>query len=85
MTPIQFEDHLFVGGYNRKNLLLKLGTDKPTAEVVWQDVARKAISPVNVQPFRVGDVIYGAHQSGQLICFSFARTTGSCSSTKAVS
>lgn len=69
MTPIQFEDYLFVGGYNRKNLLVKLGRNQPTVEVVWQDEARKAISPVNVQPFRVGDVIYGANQSGQLLCF----------------
>jgi outer membrane protein assembly factor BamB len=64
MTPILIGEYLYVAGYQTKNLLLKLGKDKPTAEVVWQDKRKHGLSPVNVQPFAVGDVIYGYDESG---------------------
>lgn len=34
-----------------------------------RDVAKKAMSPVNVQPMGIGDVVYGFDQSGELIAF----------------
>lgn len=67
MTPIQFEEYLYVGGYSGKNLLLKLAADKPAAEVVWQDKPRHAISPVNVQPFLSGNMLYGINQNGAMM------------------
>ncbi|MFK7766842.1 MAG: PQQ-binding-like beta-propeller repeat protein [Mariniblastus sp.] len=69
MTPIQAGDYLYFAGYSNKSLLMKLGTDKPTAEEVWRDRAREAISPVNVQPFydRENRVVYGMDQSGDLV------------------
>ena len=38
MSPIKLGDHLFVGGYSDTNMLIKLPTDKPGAEVVWRAV-----------------------------------------------
>lgn len=67
MTPVRFEDYLFIGGYSGKNLLLKLAADKPAAEVVWQDENKMGISPVNVQPFLDEGVLYGVHQNGKLM------------------
>ena len=64
MTPILLGDHLYVGGYSKRNLLLKLLPDAPGYEVVYRDQQKKAISPVNVQPFLDGDVIYGIGQGG---------------------
>jgi outer membrane protein assembly factor BamB len=69
MTPLQVGKYLFVGGYSDKNLLIELAADAPKAKQVWRNVAKKGISPVNVQPMAIGDVIYGMDQSGELIAF----------------
>ncbi len=66
MTPVRAGDHVFVGAYNRKNLLLKLTTDKPGVEVVWKDKKDHGMSPVNVQPFLEGGVLYGYDDSGNM-------------------
>lgn len=66
MSPVMVGDHLYVGGYSQKSVLLKLNKDKPAAEVVWRNKVRKAISPVNVQPMVEGNVIYGADQNGEM-------------------
>ena len=68
MSPIQMGDYLYVAGYSKKSLLLKLATDKPAAEVVWRDKARDAISPVNVQPFydETTNLIFGMDQTGDM-------------------
>lgn len=68
MAPIQAEDYLYIAGYSKKSLLVKLATDQPAAEIVWRDKARDAISPVNVQPFldQSTNVLYGMDQSGNL-------------------
>ncbi len=65
MTPIFTIGHLYLGGFNKRNLLVKLATDKPTAETVWKDKARMGVSPINVQPFAEDEVIYGFDGSGQ--------------------
>lgn len=67
MTPVHWKDYLFVGGFSNKNLLLKLRSDQPGAEVVWKDVAKLGISPVNVQPQMDGDTLFGFDQDGQLM------------------
>ena len=68
MAPVKSGDYLYIAGYSRKSLLLKLATDKPAAEIVWRDKARDAISPVNVQPFldESSSILYGMDQSGDL-------------------
>ena len=69
MSPIKAGDYLYVAGYSKKSLCLKLATDKPTAEIVWRDKGRDAISPVNVQPYydAESNVIYGLDQSGDMV------------------
>jgi outer membrane protein assembly factor BamB len=64
MTPVRAGDHLFVGAYHGKNLLLKLTADKPGAEVVWKDKKGHGMSPVNVQPFLHDGVLYGFDDEG---------------------
>ena len=43
MAPIQAGDYLYVAGYSKKSTLLKLASDKPSAEVVWRDKAQNAL------------------------------------------
>jgi outer membrane protein assembly factor BamB len=69
MAPVQVGKYLFVGGYSDKNLLIELNDKAPTAKQVWRNEAKKAISPVNVQPMAIGDIIYGMDQSGEMIAF----------------
>ena len=72
MSPIQAGEYLFVGGFSDQNLLLRLGKDRPTAEEVWRNLKKHAVSPVNVQPFLDGDTIYGIDQSGVFVAFDVA-------------
>lgn len=67
LSPVQVGEFLFVGGFNNKNLLLKLATDRPAAEVVWRDKRGHGMSPVNVQPMAEGNVLYGFDQNGLLM------------------
>ncbi len=66
MTPIRVGDYLFVAGYRTKNLMLKLNAEKPGVEVLFKDKKGFAFSPVNVQPFADGEVIYGHDENGPL-------------------
>lgn len=67
MTPVQYQDYLYVGGYSNRNLLLKLDQEKPGATTVFRDKAKVGISPVNVQPFQDGNTLYGMNQTGSLM------------------
>jgi outer membrane protein assembly factor BamB len=67
MSPIKVGDYLYVAGYSQKSLLLKLDAEQPGASEVWRDKTHAAISPVNVQPIAVDNVVYGVDQSGYLI------------------
>lgn len=69
MTPVLAEGHLFAGGFNKRNLMVKLSDDGRQAETVWQDKARHGISPVNVQPFAEGGMIYGIDADATLTAF----------------
>lgn len=65
MTPIQANQYLYVAGYSKHNLMLELSKEKPTAKVLWRDLAKKGLSPVNVQPFLENNIMYGFHESGE--------------------
>lgn len=67
MTPIHAGRFLYVGGYSNHNLLIDLAEGTPGGTEVWRDRARKAISPVNVQPMLIENTIYGMDQSGALM------------------
>ena len=66
MTPVLWNDYIFVGGFANKNMLIKLAPDGTSAETVWKDNPQHAFSPINVQPTLEGDVLYGFDQSGRL-------------------
>ncbi len=66
MTPVRAGDHLYIGAYHGKNLMLKLAADKPDVEVVFKDKKGHGISPVNVQPFLKDGVLYGYDDEGGL-------------------
>ena len=66
MTPVRIGDFLYIGGYQGKNLLLKLKADAPVVEVVWRNKPKQAISAVNVQPFVADGLVYGFHENGEL-------------------
>jgi outer membrane protein assembly factor BamB len=74
MTPVKCGDFLYVGGYQGKSLLLKLKPDAPGVEVVFKDEGGRGLSPVNVQPFLDGDIMYGYDEGGRLRAVS--ATTG---------
>ena len=86
MAPRQLGDYLFAGGMGNQSVLLKLGADKPAAEVVWRGNARTGVAPVGNTPFLDDGYIYGVDQPGQFRCVklatgeriweSFAPTTG---------
>jgi len=67
MTPIIWRDFMFVGGYSQKNMLIKLGADGKSADMEWNDLAKHAMSPINVQPTLDGDNLYGFDQGGRLV------------------
>jgi outer membrane protein assembly factor BamB len=66
MTPVRVGEFLYVGGYQGKNLMLKLKADAPGVEVVWRNKPKQAISAVNVQPFVADGLVYGFHENGEL-------------------
>ena len=66
MAPVKVGDWLYVGGFQEKNLLVKLATDAPGVEPVWRNKAKHGISAVNVQPFVDGTTLYGFHEKGDL-------------------
>jgi outer membrane protein assembly factor BamB len=66
MSPALSGNFLFVGGFQDKNLLIELDENKPAAETLWRDKRQHGISPINVQPFVDGRIMYGVDGSGRL-------------------
>jgi outer membrane protein assembly factor BamB len=69
MTPLHWGNYLFVGGYNNKNIMIELASDKPGAKTLWRDQLKKGVAPINVQPIVVDGKGYGVDQAGDLRCF----------------
>jgi outer membrane protein assembly factor BamB len=69
MSPVQWDDYLYIGGYANKNMVLKLAADKPAAEIEWRDQPQRGVAPINVQPIVDGDTLYGFDQNGRLYAF----------------
>lgn len=63
MSPVMVGQYLYAAGYSSKNLLLKMDSDKPGVTEIWRD-KRNLISPVNVQPTVIDEVVYGFDQKG---------------------
>ncbi len=66
MTPIHKDNLLYCAGYSNKNMLIEMGANGRSAKVLWEELPKSAISPVNVQPFRVGAMVFGFDQNGTL-------------------
>ncbi|MBL6714434.1 MAG: PQQ-like beta-propeller repeat protein [Pirellulales bacterium] len=66
MQPVKIGDYLYIGGFQEKNLLLKLTSTSPGVEVVWRNKRQHGISAVNVQPFVLDGHLCGFHEKGDL-------------------
>ena len=75
MRPVYWEGYLFTGGFNNKNLMLKLPPGEPAVEVLWANKNKHGMSPVNVQPFLDDGVMYGFDQSGYLMAVEIPEGT----------
>ncbi|WP_166830734.1 PQQ-binding-like beta-propeller repeat protein [Thalassoroseus pseudoceratinae] len=64
MTPVIEDNLLFAGSFSNNNILIELDETKPAAKPLWRDRSKKAISPVNVQPFLGDGTLYGFDQNG---------------------
>lgn len=67
-TPRQLGEHLFVGGHTNQCVLIKLGQEKPTAEVLWRGARNKGLGPINSTPFLEDGHMYGVDRRGELRC-----------------
>jgi outer membrane protein assembly factor BamB len=66
MSPVRWGNHLYVGGYSKKSLMLELAEDRPASDIVWGNKAQHGVSPINVQPIVVDGTMYGFDESGWL-------------------
>jgi outer membrane protein assembly factor BamB len=71
-TPRQCGDYLFVGGIINKSVLLQLGADPPSAEIVWQGKKGRGLGPVCSPPFLENGHMYGVDRYGELRCIRLA-------------
>ena len=87
MSPIHIKDFLYVAGYSKKSMLLKLKPDNSTPDVVWEGEGNIAVSPVNVQPFVDSEngIIYGMDQTGDLRAMEVSKPKLLWASSKPVS
>lgn len=67
MSPVVSKPYMYVGGYSNQSLMLELAANEPLASVEWGNRSKRGVSPINVQPFVDGDVMYGFDQSGYLM------------------
>jgi outer membrane protein assembly factor BamB len=65
MSPVRSSRYLYVGGFNKQSLLVELAANAPSADIVWRNKSRNAISPVNVQPLVDDGIMYGFDQDGK--------------------
>jgi outer membrane protein assembly factor BamB len=66
MSPILWQNYLYIGGHDKRNLMLELAILKLPVEIVWKNVPQHGISPINVQPLVEGDTMYGFDEDGRL-------------------
>jgi outer membrane protein assembly factor BamB len=67
MKPVVVADrYVFVGGFNKRNMLIELSDDNGPPRLLIQDRAKVLLSPVNVQPMAIGNIVYGVDADGIL-------------------
>jgi outer membrane protein assembly factor BamB len=68
LTPTVIQQrYLFVGGFNKRNLLLELNSEQPGASPLMRDRPKELMSPVNVQPFVADESLFGIDADGTLM------------------
>jgi len=76
-TPVLYNDYIFVSCFYSGSLLIKLGSNYTSAEIVWQrcgESERKtdALHCVMNTPVIIGNFIYGVDSYGELRCLELA-------------
>lgn len=76
-TPVLYNDYIFVSCFYSGSLLVKLGSNYTSAEIVWQrcgESERKtdALHCVMNTPVIIGNFIYGVDSYGELRCLELA-------------
>lgn len=68
-SPRKWGNHLFATGHGHTAALLKLGAEKPEAEIVWRAKPKEALFAANSTPYVMGDHVYGVDLfTSSLIC-----------------
>jgi outer membrane protein assembly factor BamB len=81
-TPRQLDDKLFLTATFNLSAMLKLGDKEPTAELLWKGDARTGFGSVFMTPWFEAGHVYGAGQSGDLVCIKAENGERLWSSTK---
>ncbi len=76
-TPLLYNDHIFVSAFYSGSLLIKLGDDYTSAEIVWQRSGKSerltdALHCVMNTPVIMDNYIYGVDSYGELRCLEFS-------------
>lgn len=73
-SPVLHDDHLFVSSYYGGSLMLQLGSQRPSAEVVWRDERGKpaTLALCISTPILKGEHLYGVDRSGVLKCLEIS-------------
>ncbi|MDF1575838.1 MAG: PQQ-binding-like beta-propeller repeat protein [Bacteroidales bacterium] len=76
-TPVLYDDHIFVSAFYSGSLLVRLGDDYTSAEIVWQRSGESerhtdALHCVMNTPVIMKDYIYGVDSYGELRCLEFS-------------
>lgn len=76
-TPVLYKDYIFVSCFYSGSLLVKLGNDYTSAEIVWQRSGESerntdALHCVINTPVIIDDFIYGVDSYGELRCLELA-------------
>jgi outer membrane protein assembly factor BamB len=66
IAPVKSGDYLYACALQGTSILLKLGSEAPTAEEVWRG---KGLHPDHNPPLIVDGYLYGIDEKGQLRCF----------------
>ena len=72
MTPRKVGDSVYVGGIGFKGVMVKLGADKPTEEVLWRGDKNLGIFCKISTPVVDGEYLYGVGLDGDLQCIKAA-------------
>lgn len=88
-TPVHLGDYIFVSNFFDGSVLVRLGKEQPTAELVWKRAGESeqktdALHSINSTPYLKGKYIYGVDSYGELRCLDLLTGDRVWESDKAV-